>query len=87
MIKTIAYFLLIFFIFQQLQSQISQQQQMDLSVFANKLFIIDHGPNWKSETETEMILTWIIIVSGVMSQNIWGAQSLRGSEATKPEGA
>ena len=27
-------------------------------------------------------------LSGVMSQNIWGgAQSLRGSEATKPEGA
>ena len=25
--------------------------------------------------------------SGVMSQNIWGAQSLRGSEASKPEGA
>ena len=26
--------------------------------------------------------------SGVMSQNIWGgAQFLRGSEATKPEGA
>ena len=30
----------------------------------------------------------VMVISGVMSQNIWGgAQSLRGSEATKPEGA
>ena len=40
MIKSITNFLIIFFIFQQLKSQISQIDQMELIRFAMKLFII-----------------------------------------------
>ena len=47
---------------------------------------VQHKLNfWKSKHIIGRVGTQII--SGVMSQNIWGAQSLRGSEATKPEGA
>ena len=40
MIKSITNVLIIFFIFQQLKSQISQMTKMELTRFAMKLFII-----------------------------------------------
>ena len=50
-------------------------------IYTSKLPMSRHGVELKKRS--------LVTSSGVMSQNIWGggAQSLRGSEATKPEGA
>ena len=54
----------------------------------HSLLSLDRSPPPPPPVEpTNVVIPTNVVTSGVMSQNIWGAQSLRGSEATKPEGA